>query len=312
MRIARLVFALGIGFLATAARAAETQPGPAADKPAPAEMTLRVMSFNIRCSPSLDGQNSWEFRKDAVVNTIRGFNPDLLGVQEATPVQVDFLRPALTGYGFVGVGRDDGKRGGEFSAIFFREDRFEKLDEGFFWLSETPHLPGSVGWDAAITRVVSWVWLSPKDGKGYDFHYFNTHFDHMGRRARPESARLLRRRIDGLGRAAAIIVTGDFNLDAGSEPYRALVNGDASKGSGPPLLDTYRVLHPERGDNEGTFHSFTGKTNAARIDWILCSPRFTVTEAAIDTAQKDGRYPSDHFPVTAVVRLAAPQALTSP
>jgi endonuclease/exonuclease/phosphatase family metal-dependent hydrolase len=289
--------------------AAATAAG--ADAPAvgaaPATATIRVMSFNLRYAGATDGDNAWERRTSIVLGTIRAFDPDLLGCQEATDLQVQFLSAELTGYALVSAGRDDGKRAGEHAAIFYKIQRFTALDAGHFWLSETPHLPASMGWDAAITRLVSWVRLVPKDGPRENIFFFNTHFDHRGPRARQASAELLRRRIDGLSPGAAAIVAGDFNADAGSAPYEALVNPPAPPVPGPRLLDTYRAIHPERADGEGTFHGFTGTAGPARIDWILCSDRLAVRAAAIDRTNEGGRYPSDHFPVTAVLELGPPR-----
>ena len=267
---------------------------------ASAEATLRVMSFNIRYGTAGDGENRWENRKELVLKTIRAFDPDILGTQEVLAFQARFLREKLPEYGFAGVGRDDGKAAGEFAAVFFKKSRFEKVGEEHFWLSTTPEVPGSKSWDSSITRVTSHVTLRLRDGSHGVVHHFNTHFDHRGATARLESARLMRDRIDKLGAGATVVVTGDFNAGAGSEPYKALV-GKAAPGA-PTLLDTYRVRHAAGGE-EGTFHGFRGTAGHARIDWILCSGQLGVIAAGIDRTNEDGRYPSDHFPVTAVVRL---------
>ncbi len=259
---------------------------------------LRVMSFNIRYGTAGDGENRWENRRDVLVETIRRFDPDLLGTQETLAFQADFLSQQLPGYTRVGAGRDDGKDKGEQVAIFFKTDRFEKVAAGHFWLSETPDQPGSRSWDAAITRMVTWAKLRDRHG-GREFLWLNTHWDHQGTQARLESAKLMRRWLAEHASRRPVVITGDFNSTEDAPPYRRLLEGaDAA----PKLTDAYRHAHPARQPDEATFHAFTGKRDGSRIDWILCSPDFTPVEAAIDRSSRDGRYPSDHFPVTAVLR----------
>jgi endonuclease/exonuclease/phosphatase family metal-dependent hydrolase len=257
---------------------------------------LRVMTFNIRYGTANDGEDRWEKRRDLLFATIEAFKPDLLGTQEVLAFQADELKKRLAGYGFVGAGRDDGKQKGEMAPIYFRTDRFEKLGEGHFWLSETPDKPGSKGWDAALPRVASWVKLRDKATKR-ELTYLNTHFDHRGRKSRLESAKLIRKQLGTLASDSPVVVTGDFNSGEGSEPYEALVDGN-----NPKLIDAYREVHPTRAKDEGTFHGFKGGRTAARIDWVLHTGQLAATAAAIDHTSRAGRYPSDHFPVTAVLR----------
>jgi endonuclease/exonuclease/phosphatase family metal-dependent hydrolase len=259
------------------------------------------MSFNIRFGTAADGENHWDKRKEFLVETIKAFNPDILGTQETLGFQRDYLAAQLPGYGSLGVGRDDGKDEGEMMALYYRKDRFDKLDEGHFWLSETPEKPGSRSWDSSLPRMVTWVKL--RDRKQPDAQpvlHFNTHFDHRGPEARRESAKLLRRKIEELGEGCAVIVTGDFNAAEGSEPYRALFGKVGEKPS--PVVDTYRLAHPEMGANEGTATAFrAANTRGGRIDWIAVSRQWKVISAAIDRTQREGRTPSDHFPVNAVL-----------
>jgi endonuclease/exonuclease/phosphatase family metal-dependent hydrolase len=257
---------------------------------------LRVMSFNIRYGTADDGADHWEKRRELLFATVEAFKPDLLGTQEVLAFQADELKKRLSGHGFVGAGRDDGKDKGEMTPIYFRTDRFEKLDEGHFWLSETPDKPGSKGWDTSLPRVASWVKLRDKATKR-EFYFLNTHFDHRGQKARLESAKLIRKRLGALPGNPPVVVTGDFNTGEGSEPYQALVGGEGVK-----LIDSYRAIHPERAKDEGTFNGFQGTRTGPRIDWVLHTDHFAATAAAIDHTSKGGRYPSDHFPVTAVLR----------
>lgn len=266
---------------------------------------VRVMSFNIRYGTANDGVNHWDKRKEFLIETIRSFEPDLLGTQETLGFQRDYLAQKLPGYTALAAGRDDGKEQGEMAALYFRTDRFEKINGGHFWLSPTPDAPGSKGWDAALPRIATWVKLRDKnDAAAPPILFLNTHFDHRGTIARKESAKLIRSKLAELGKDCRIIVTGDFNAGEGSEPYKALF--DPREKVDSPVVDTYRVMSPKKSDNVGTFSNFkaTG-TTGPRIDWIAASRDWEVRLAGIDRTAKDGRTPSDHFPVTAVLRRKA-------
>jgi endonuclease/exonuclease/phosphatase family metal-dependent hydrolase len=264
---------------------------------------VRVMSFNIRYGTAQDGENHWDRRKDFLVATIRAYDPDLLGTQETLALQRDFLADQLVHYDHLGVGREDGRTKGEMMALFYKRDRFEKLDGGHFWLSETPDQVGSKSWDSSLPRMVTWVKL--RDRRQADappLVFFNTHFDHLGPTARLESARLLRQKVTTLAKDCSVIVTGDFNTDDGSPPYQALFGPADDQPS--PVVDCYRRVHPDRVPDEGTFSGFQADTTrGARIDWIGASRDWQITAAAIDRTTEDGRTPSDHFPVTTILRL---------
>jgi endonuclease/exonuclease/phosphatase family metal-dependent hydrolase len=272
-----------------------------AQSPAP----VRVMSFNVRYATALDGDNHWDKRKQFLAETVLAFDPDLLGTQETQAGQRDFLAEKLTGYEAFGAGRDDGKDHGEMAALFFRKGRFEKTAGGHFWLSDTPDTPGSKGWDAALPRIATWVKLKDRtDPKGQPVLFLNTHLDHMGRKARAASAALVRKKLVELGDGCRVIVTGDFNAGEGSDPYTALF-GDTD-GKPAPVIDSFRAAYPTRGKAEGTFNGFKADAvTGDRIDWIGCSRDWDVRLAGIDRTTQDGRTPSDHFPVTAVLRAKA-------
>lgn len=260
---------------------------------------LRVMSFNIRYGTASDGKDIWANRQELVVKVIKAFGPDLLGTQETLPFQATYINERLPEYTYIGWSRDQNENG-EQCGIFVRKDRFEIIESGQFWLSETPDEKFSKSWDSSLPRVVSWTRLKDRKSKerpadGREFLFANTHFDHRGPEARKQSAILLRRRLSEMAPNLPIIVTGDFNCDQGSEPYLELMKENA-------LADSFRVLHPTRENNEGTFHGFSGTPGTARIDWILATEQFKLTESAIDRTHADGRYPSDHFPVTAAFR----------
>ena len=267
-----------------------------------AELDVRVMSFNIRYGTAADGENHWDKRKDFLKETIQTFDPDLLGTQETLGFQRDFLAAAMPGHGWLGVGRDDGKQSGEMMALYYREDLFEKIEGGHFWLSETPDIVGSKSWDSSLPRMVTWVKLRDRrQEKAPPLLFLNTHFDHRGPEARLESARLLRRQTEKLGQGCRVIVTGDFNAGLESAPYQALFGEVDGKPS--PLVDTYRAVHPEKQHEEGTFSGFRAdSTSGPRIDWIGVTRNWQILSADIDRTEREGRTPSDHFPITAVLR----------
>jgi len=187
-------------------------------------------------------------------------------------------------------------------ALYYKENRFTKSEEGHFWLSETPQTAGSKSWDTSLPRMVTWVKLRDRRQEAAaPIFYLNTHFDHRGPQARLHSAQLIRERIEALGRGCAIIVTGDFNAGEGSPPYKALFAAEGERAS--PVIDCYRTMHRERAPNEGTATGFKASaTSGSRIDWIGCSRDWQVISAQIDRAERDGRTPSDHFPVEVVLR----------
>jgi len=254
---------------------------------------LRVMSFNVRCSHANDGDNSWPRRRNLLVETIREIDPDLLGLQEVCPDQAACLRVELSDYEMVGGGRDDGRNEGEASPVLFRRERFALLDSGQFWLSQTPEVVGSMGWDAAFPRICSFARLCDKMTDQVVV-YLNTHWDHKGEVARHESAKLMTAKAGELAGNDWVIITGDFNLDEDSEAYRTLLGTESRN---VRLTDGYRKVYPKRENNEASFHGFKGTVEGSRIDWILHSERFVVKSAEIVRTSMGGRYPSDHYPV---------------
>jgi len=259
---------------------------------------VRVMSFNIRYGTANDGENHWELRRELVFQTIRANDPDVIGLQEVLAFQGRELSEALPDYAFVGVGRDDGRAAGEFVPIMYRKKLFDFVDYGYVWLAEETDRPGVKGWDAVCPRMLTWVRLRFKPSPLNEIYLVNTHFDHAGKRARLESAKIIRRMTDALG-GRPVIVMGDFNCGPGSAPYEVLT-GD--RGNLAELKDTHAALGLDE-IGEGTFHAFRGDRAGARIDWILFNRRFGVLESGVDRRHFTARYPSDHFPVTATLRL---------
>lgn len=263
---------------------------------------LRIMSFNIRYDTPNDGANAWPHRRDWVAGLIRYHAPDAVGVQEALATMLRDLDVRLPEFDRVGVGRADGREGGEFSAILYRAERLELLDSGTFWLSPTPEVPGSKGWDTAIERVATWARFRDRR-TGCSHLHLNTHFDHIGERARQESARLIRLRLAPLADGLPVIVTGDLNADPRSVPYRILTR-DTIAGAIAPLRDAFASSAGGHYGPTSTWNAFTAIEPGRRIDYVLASPELPVLAHAILPDSWDGRFPSDHLPVIAVVDAA--------
>jgi endonuclease/exonuclease/phosphatase family metal-dependent hydrolase len=271
---------------------------------------LKVMSFNIRYSygkPQEEmAENDWTDaknpRRERVVRVIREHQPDILGVQEARHLQIEDLQEALLEFDFYGIGRDDGKTEGEYSGIFYLKDRFKQLDAGSFWLSATPEKPGTTFYTArdAVPRIASWVCLADNQS-GREIFVLNMHWDHISVPAREQSARLVRTRLAELAEGLPAIVMGDLNAPEDSKAVTELVG--AKGAAGRPLLDSFRAVHPERTREESTFSAWNGRTDGSRIDFILHTDEFTPTAASIVRTSYDGFWPSDHYPVTATLRL---------
>jgi len=267
---------------------------------------VRVMTFNVRTSNAVDGLNSWPLRRMMFYRTITHFDPDLLGMQEVTPFQTQDISANLKGYELLGLPRDDGKTRGERAAVLFKRDRFDKVRDGTFWLSETPDVVGSKGWDAALPRVCSWVELRDRQNDNRTIYFFNTHFDHKGPKAREESAKLMREKIKEIAGDNPVVITGDFNTGQSSPPFKDLTDDR--------FTEAFAETHPKPTTQDFTFHAFTGQSNKGgiRIDWILHSAQLRATSAQIDRSSENGRYPSDHFPVEAVLSWRDDQAATRP
>ena len=259
------------------------------------------MSFNIRYGTATDGENHWSARREMLFDLVRDRDADLVGLQEALAFQIDEIVAAVPAYAVIGVGRDDAAKAGEFSAILFRKDRFHVADAGTFWFSDTPEVPASKTWGNNITRICTWARFIDRDGRG--FYHFNLHLDHESQPSRERSTVLLRQRIEARAHPAdPVIVTGDFNVGERNAALSTLT-GPGASASAPFLLDTFRVLHPDE-TVVGTFTGFKlGNTGGDKIDYVLVQPGTEVLSSEILRTSKDDRYPSDHFPVVARVRL---------
>jgi endonuclease/exonuclease/phosphatase family metal-dependent hydrolase len=257
------------------------------------------MTFNLRYGTADDGENSWPHRRDLVIDVVREQAPDVLGVQEALRFQLDELAAAFPEFAEVGVGRDDGGTAGEYAAILYRADRFEATEEGTFWFSEKPDQPGSIGWGARLPRICTWARLAERGTRRF-FYVYNVHFDHESQESRERSARLLASRIVRHAGTAPVVVLGDFN--AGEDNAAILfLKGRVEPAPELRLRDSFRVLHPDSLE-VGTFNGFNGATSGSKIDGILISGHWDVEKAAIVRTSRGGRYPSDHFPVVAMLK----------
>ncbi|NIJ53044.1 endonuclease/exonuclease/phosphatase family protein [Dyadobacter arcticus] len=255
--------------------------------------TITVATYNLRYNTPNDGMNAWPNRKENVKGLIQFHEFDIFGVQEALIGQLRDVAE-LTDYVFFGKGRDDGKEGGEHSAIFYRKDRFKLLKSGDFWLSETPEKPGK-GWDAVCcNRIATWGKFQDITSKK-EFFLFNVHFDHQGVEARRQSGHLMVKKINEIAAKSTVILTGDFNSTPDTEQIKAIQT---------ILSDAHEVTKQKPYGPEGTFNSF--KFDAPmdkRIDYIFVSKNIDVFKYGVLTDAREQRYPSDHQPLVVKVAL---------
>ena len=260
---------------------------------------LNVMTFNIRLNTSSDGENAWPFRKNKAASQILFHDVHILGVQEALHDQMMDLKEWLTDFSYVGVGRDDGKTAGEYSAIFYDSTRLKLLKTQTFWLSEQPNVPGSKSWDAAITRIVTWAEFKDRKTKK-KFFVFNTHFDHIGKTARAESAKIILQKVKEIAGKHPVIVTGDFNSTPSDDPYKIITDSN----NPDRLTDSKTIcLTPHYGPT-GTFNAFKDKEISDEpIDYIFVKNKIRVLRHGTISESWQGRFSSDHFPVFATLNL---------
>ena len=239
---------------------------------------MLVGSYNIRYKNSNDSLNGevWAKRCQVICDQLNFMAPDLFGTQEVLYRQLQDMKQALDGYDYIGVGRDDGQQGGEHEAIFYKTDKFQLIDHGDFWLSETPDRPG-LGWDAACIRICTWgkFVVEVLDGEKA-FYFFNLHMDHVGVEARREAAKLVVQRIREIAQGVPVFLTGDFNVDQNDEIYTIFTESGL-------LKDAYDAARIRFAEN-GTFNAF--KTNyftTSRIDHVFVSPAIQVEAYGVFT-----------------------------
>lgn len=256
---------------------------------------LSVMTYNIRLDVASDGENSWPMRKDYLVSQLKFYTPDIFGIQEGLPHQVTYVNEKLRNYDFVGEGRDGGNQG-EYSALYYKKNKFLLEQSGTFWLSETPKIV-SKGWDAALPRICTYGLFQNKES-GLKFWIFNTHLDHMGIIARGKSLDLILDKIDSLNtHNLPVIFMGDFNLEPNSEEIFNLKN---------KMKDCRDISAVAPYGPEESFNSFNyNKMASKRIDYIFVSNSDTIKVEKYATLNNSYKlkYPSDHFPVFVQIKL---------
>lgn len=252
-----------------------------------------IMSYNIKLDYPKEGKDSWTNRKPFMTNQIKFYEPDVLGVQEALPNQMKDLDSLLTDYSFVGVGRDNGKNEGEFSAIFYKNDKLQVIESSTFWLSQTPNQV-SMGWDAVCNRVCTYALFQHKKTKE-KFWVFNTHFDHVGKEARSKSAILILKKIKTFNKESfPVFLTGDFNMEPNHESIDYITQ---------TLKDSKTISKIDFGP-EGTFNGFNfDQPVTKRIDYVFVSDDVKVNKYAALSDNWNLQYPSDHLPVYIEVTL---------
>ena len=304
-RMNRILVAMGLVILAAGAWGCkEREAGQFENRSAVGDEAIDVMSFNIRYGTARDGENSWEYRREMVCEFVRGSGAEVVGVQEALGFQLETIAEVLEGYQWVGVGREDGKAKGEFSAILYDTRRFDAVEGGTFWLSETPEVTGSKSWKTACERICTWVRLVEKNG-GNGFYVFNTHFDHVSQLAREKGAVLIAGRIRERENQEPFILMGDLNAGEDNRVIRFLKGDEEIDGGkvGVKMVDSYRVVKPDE-KVVGTTSGFKGRTNGAKIDYVFVGNGIEVLDAEIVRYNLDGRYLSDHYPVRAKIEFA--------
>lgn len=258
--------------------------------------TLSVMTYNLRYA-SATPPNAWPQRRPLMSELITKVSPDLIGTQEGLLSQLQDLASDLPDYNWVGVGRDDGNTKGEFMAVFYRKARLEALSTNYFWLSDTPEVPGSSTWGNTCRRMVTRLKFRDRV-TGEEFYFFDTHFDNEVQLARENSAKLLRERVSDLKTKLPVLLVGDFNAAAGTNSAYSILTDNKF------FTDLWLTSEVRRGDGIGTFNGFqSGVRPGPRIDWIFARGEVEVKDAETLTFSRDGQFPSDHFPVVARINL---------
>lgn len=260
---------------------------------------LNVMSFNIRYDNPDDSLNNWQYRKDVAAKTIKNQKADIVGTQEVLVNQLNDLKSRLPEYNAIGVGREDGIEKGEYSAILYKKDRFKEIKSGYFWLSETPEVAGSKGWDGACERIATWAILEDISSKKQLF-FINTHLDHVGKIARQEGVTLLLSRANALANGLPIIMTGDFNATPESDVIKHVTDVNS-----PEHLIHSKDIAVEKSGTDWTFHGF-GRVPMERrefIDYVFVSKGIKVAKHSVLPEKLDDIFISDHSVVVAQIEI---------
>lgn len=250
--------------------------------------SINIATYNIRFDNPNDTGNLWKERSPHLINLIKFHQMDFIGTQEGMHHQLEEMKEGLN-FPYIGVGRDSGGKEGEFSAIFYNDDKYRLIEEETFWLSDTPREP-SKGWDAALNRVCTWGKFETKAGKA--FYIFNIHYDHVGQKAREESSKLVVDKIKAINTEnLPVVFMGDFNVDPDNPAYKTVIEHS-------DLKDSRLISKIPSIGNQGTFNAYEWeRLPDSIIDHIFVSPGINVIRHAILTNNYGKKYPSDHFPV---------------
>jgi len=259
---------------------------------------LKVISFNIRFDNPGDAPNNWANRVPLVESYLKSEMPDVMGVQEALHHQNEDILKMMPGYAYIGTGRDDGMQSGEFSSVFYNTKSLEILDDSQFWLSETPDVPGSIGWEAVLPRVVCWAHFKHLES-GYTFYFFNTHYSHVSDLARQKSMEFMSEKIKEIAGDEPVIVTGDFNISQGSDLYNYMESHLKEQNN---LQNSSLIAEEVIPPADNTFSGFRDDVNPRVIDYVFVNDHFDVKSYAVDEYKKDGLFISDHWPVKVVLQ----------
>ncbi|WP_274650969.1 endonuclease/exonuclease/phosphatase family protein [Paenibacillus humicola] len=262
-------------------------------------MKLNIMTFNLRNSRADDGAHAWPFRVKRVAETIRAYEPHIFGIQEGYLDMLEELQPLLSDYAWLGEGRDGGTEG-EYCAIFYRKQEMEIVEQGQFWLSETPERKGSMGWDGACPRICTWAHFRLVREPGREIFVFNTHLDHVGQQAREQGALLIRQAMQRQAAGRPAVLMGDFNAAPDNSAVRFWSGEAEIGGERASMTDAYSALEGPPGR---TYHDFRGGVDGEPIDYIFASEELKVTEVRVDRRTVDGGFPSDHYPVVAGIAI---------
>lgn len=286
------LFLLFLPFLAASCGQVKQQQ---ADSPA----KFNIMSFNIRYDNPEDSLDNWQYRKDRAAKAIHFYDADILGTQEVLHNQLEDLKQRLPEYDVIGVGREDGKEKGEYSALWYKKDRFTVLDSGYFWLSETPEVAGSKGWDGACERIASWAKLKDNTS-GKEIFALNTHLDHVGVAARREGVSLILDKVAELSNGLPVVVTGDFNAEPESDVIKHVTDT-----SNPKHLIDSRSVAPLVYGPSWSWHDF-GKLPYDRrplIDYVFVNKGLDVLKYGVLAETENEAFVSDHAPVLVTVEI---------
>ena len=260
---------------------------------------IKVMTMNVRYDNPDDSLNAWPNRIHLISSVISREKPDVMGMQEVLWSQYHAMDSLMKGYSSVGVGRDDGARGGEMNPVFFRKERFDLVRTLTFWLSETPDLPGSKGWGASLPRIVTWLELVDKNTHGH-FFFFNTHFAHDSDSARIMSSRILLKEVEKIADGFPFILTGDFNMLPYTTAYSILTGPDESV---PALKDAYFVSEKKPVGPTWTFNGFSDQPGNGRVDYIFVKSGLRVLNHSTLDVKDNEIFISDHWPVMAQINI---------